>query len=261
MHGIERKTLLRESDVEWTDYAINHYKGCPHGCVYCYAKSQIHDVYWRKRWGEFHDVKPVSNALELLEKDLRKQKPGRVLLCSMCDPYPAKIEKRLELTRRLLERLLNTPLHVLILTKSSFAKRDLDIMESHDNVELGVTLTSLTAEDAKCYEPLTSPPEDRISVLKEAHKRGIKTFMSIEPWIPEVTDPWKIVQQCRDFVDFFIIGALNYRSVPHGYYQRELPELVKKLDKAGVKYMLKRELLQKAGMEKGEASLSGGDGA
>ena len=245
MEGIKRRTLLNESDVEWTDYCINHYIGCVHGCTYCYARK-MHEAFWQGRWGKFQEVKPVLNALDLLERDLRRRKPGTVLLSSMCDPYPPA-EKRLRLTRRILEKLLDTDFHVLVLTKSSLAWWDIDILQGHENVELGVTLTTLSEQQAKRYEPRASPPEDRLHVLEIAHEFGVKTFVSIEPWIPGVTDPWAIVQRCR-FVDRFIIGALNYHTVPQGFYRKELPKLEKKLEDAGVMYLLKKELIQKAGM-------------
>jgi DNA repair photolyase len=246
--AVERRSLLNESDVEWTDYCINHYIGCVHGCTYCYAR-RLHEAFWQGRWGKFHEVKPVRNALELLEKDLHRRKPGTVLLSSMCDPYPPA-EKRLRLTRRILEKLLDTDFHVLVLTKSSLAWWDIDVMEGHENVELGVTLTTLSGKQAKRYEPGASPPEDRLHVLELAKEFGVRTFVSIEPWIPGVTDPWEIVQRCREFVDRFIIGALNYYSVPPGFYRRKLPALVEKLEGAGVEYLLKKELLEKAGVEK-----------
>ncbi len=248
--AVERRSLLNESDVEWTDYCINHYIGCVHGCTYCYAR-RLHKAFWQGRWGKFHEVKPVRNALELLEKDLRRRKPGTVLLSSMCDPYPPA-EKRLRLTRRILEKLLDTDFHVLVLTKSSLAWWDIDIMEGHDNIELGVTLTTLSGEHAAKFEPGASPPEDRLHVLEIAHEFGVKTFVSIEPWIPGVTDPWEIVQRCREFVDRFIIGALNHQRVPQGFYRCELPALVQKLEGAGVGYLLKKELLEKARLEEME---------
>jgi DNA repair photolyase len=256
MQSIKRRSLLNESDVEWTDYCINHYAGCVHGCTYCYARK-LHEAFWRGRWGKFREVKPVRNALELLEKDLRRKKPGTVLLSSMCDPYPPA-EKKLRLTRRILEKLLDTDFHVLVLTKSSLAWWDIDIMEGHDNVELGVTLTTLSEKQAKRYEPRASPPEDRLHVLKVAHEFGVKTFISVEPWIPYVTNPWEIVRHSKRFVDRFIIGALNYVSIPPGFYQRELPALVRKLDSVGVEYMLKSELLEKAGVQNGKHFSGGG---
>ncbi len=244
MHSILRRSLLNPSDVEWTDYCVNHYIGCSHGCTYCYAR-RIHEAFWQGRWGKFQEVKPVQNALELLERNLRRKKPGKVLLSSMCDPYPV-IENRLKLTRRIMERLLGTDFHVPVLTKSSLASRDIDLMEGHDNVELGVTLTTLSEEQARRFEPGASPPGERVQVLREAHAAGVRTFMSIEPWIPGVTDPWKIIRHCRGFVDRFIIGSLNHTAVPGEFYSHELPRLVKKLDREKVNYLLKRELLKKA---------------
>jgi len=246
MHGILRRSLLNKSNVEWTDYCVNHYIGCAHGCTYCYAR-RIHKAFWQGRWGKFQDVKPVQNALDLLERELCRRESGKVLISSMCDPYPP-IEAELRLSRRILERLLGTDFQVLVLTKSSLASRDIDLMKGYENVELGVTLTALSREQAKRFEPGASAPEDRIHVLEVAHDSGVETFVSIEPWIPGVTDPWEIVQRCRGFVDRFIIGSLNHSSVPEGFYQRELSELVKKLDRAGVSYLLKEELLEKAGI-------------
>jgi len=234
---IRRKTLIRRSGVEWTDYNTNIYRGCAHNCKYCYARLMT------KRFEpkplDWRDVKMVENAVELARQEIRALHPGRIMFCSMTDPYQP-IEAETGLARKVLEVLLNSPFHVLILTKSPLVTRDFDLIRSHPNVEVGFTITSL--EDIPFWEPYASGNKKRIEALKKAHSMGIKTFVSIEPWIPDVTYPQPIIEKLREFVDRFIIGSMQYCDVPRSFYAKSLPALISWLKENKINYYLKREL-------------------
>jgi len=235
--AIRRKTLIRRSGVEWTDYNCNIYHGCAHNCKYCYARLMT------KRFEpkplDWRDVKMVENAVELARRDIRALRPGRIMFCSMTDPYQP-IEVETGLARRVLEVLLDSPFHVLILTKSSLVTRDYDLIQGLDNVEVGFTITSL--EDIPFWEPYAPGNTKRIKALKKAHSIGINTFASIEPWIPEITHPQSIIEKLKDSVDSFIIGSMQYCDVPHRFYADRLPELIAWLDENKINYYLKKEL-------------------
>jgi len=188
---------------------------------------------------DWRDVKMVENAVELARRDVRALRPGRIMFCSMADPYQP-IEAETELARRVLEVLLNSPFYILILTKSPLVTRDYDLIRGHGNVEVGFTITSV--EDIPFWEPYAPGNTKRIEALKKAHGMGIKTFASIEPWIPDVTHPESIIEKLRDFVDRFIIGSMQYCDVPRSFYARHLPALISWLNENKISYYLKKEL-------------------
>ena len=222
--------MLNESRVEWPDhtghckklYNCNHYRGCSHDCVYCYARK-MSQRYRPSKWCE---ASPVRDAVLSVEKDLRTKEPGRVMFSSMTDPYQP-IEASLGLSREILTRLFDSKFYTLIITKSDLVRRDFDLFAGRRNVELGMTITGL-GDEATRYEPVAPPNSRRIEALREAHARGIKTFVSLEPWIPDVTKPLEIIPALAPFVDRWIVGTMNYCGASREVYAREAP-LVKKL--------------------------------
>ena len=235
--AVRRKTLIRRSGVEWTDYNANIYHGCAHNCRYCYARLMT------KRFEpnplDWRDVKIVENAVELARRDIRALRPGRIMFCSMTDPYQP-IEAETGLARKVLEVRLDSPFHVLILTKSPLVTRDYDLIRGHSNVEVGFTITSL--DDIPFWEPYAPGNKKRTEALKKAHSIGIKTFVSIEPWIPEMTHPQSIAEKLKDDIDRFIIGSMQYSDVPRRLYTDSLPCLITWLDENKINYYRKKEL-------------------
>jgi len=180
----------------------------------------------------------VENAVELARRDIRDLRPGRIMFCSMTDPYQP-IEAETRLARKVLEVLLDSPFHVLILTKSLLVTRDYDLIRRR-NVEVGFTITSL--EDIPFWEPYAPGNTKRIEALKKAHSMGIETFVSIEPWIPEITHPRSIIEKLKDSVDRFIIGSMQYCDVSRSFYIRQLPDLISWLKENKINHYLKKEL-------------------
>jgi len=188
---------------------------------------------------DWRDVKMVENAVELARRDIRALRPGRIMFCSMTDPYQP-IEAETGLAGRVLEVLLDSPFHVLILTKSPLVTRDYNLIRSHSNVEVGFTITSL--EDIPFWEPYAPGNTKRIEALNRAHSLGIKTFVSIEPWIPEITNPRSMIEKLKNSVDRFIIGSMQYCDVPRSFYAKRLPALISWLDENKANCYLKKEL-------------------
>jgi DNA repair photolyase len=87
-------------------------------------------------------------------------------------------------------------------------------------MEVGFTITSL--QDIPFRQPYAPGNTNRIQALKKAHELAIKTFASIEHWIPDVTYPQLIIEKLRDFVDRFIIGSMQYHGVPRAFYAERL---------------------------------------
>jgi DNA repair photolyase len=179
---VECKSVLSKSKL--SDYTVNCYTGCLHACVYCYARYMKRFSGHGEPWGKFVDVK--VNSPDVLERELKRAEPGRVIMSSVCDGWQP-LEREYEVSRRCLTLLLRYGFHVTILTKSSFIRDDLDILEGAD-VELGMTLT--TMDNALCskIEPGASPTSERIDTLREAADRGIKIWAFLGPFMPFLSD-------------------------------------------------------------------------
>jgi len=160
-----------------TGYTANLYKGCTHGCVYCYAPSLTHD---ERRWGSYVDVK--VNAPGILEKELRGLRKDEVFLSSASDPYQP-VEARYGITRRCLEVLLRHRYPVSILTRSPLVLRDLDLLKKLDWVRVGMSITSVPV---RRFEPGVPPLQRRIDTLRKLSKAGISTWVSLAPVIPGI---------------------------------------------------------------------------
>lgn len=218
---IECKSCMTKSKI--TDYVINPYVGCQHGCKYCYASFIKKFQNIKDKWGTF--CFPKINCPDLLKDELRKNKPGNIWLSSVCDPY-TPIEGKYKLTRKILETIASPrykdKFSIEILTKSALVKRDFDLLKKLD-VKLGVSVNNLDTKTARIIEPLASPPKERIKVLKKAHDLGIKTYGFISPVLPGITNLSKIFEELK-FTDYVWVELLNtYPST----MKRLMPEIKK----------------------------------
>ena len=198
---------------EYADLALNLYKGCHHACTYCYAPIAT----CVKRENFTNAVEPKGAIIERLRRDLRLIEKNNeftkspVLMSFTCDPYQP-LEEDLQLTRTAI-RLLNLyDYPVRILTKGGdLAQRDLDVLSQFKGNEFGVTLTLLDPKIQQVWEPNAAPPKQRIENLKEAKKRNIKTWLSLEP----IIDPEQaldVIDETHEFTDFYGVGKLNYNK-------------------------------------------------
>lgn len=232
------------SGVEYADENITVYSSCPFHCKYCWANSPL----WRYRIRHPH---PLREA----ERLSRARKSRTIVVSFMTDVYqPLELEQGL--TRRVLEVLsFSKVLHrVLILTKNPMLalERDGSYNMRGRNVWLGSTVTAL---DSIPDEPNAPGNPERLEALQLAHQMKIVTWMSIEPWIPNVTDPTAIIKESHRYIDWYVLGKLNYAKshgykIPQNYYKTRLPEVVKLLDRLGKPFLIKKELLEEAGIEK-----------
>ncbi len=196
----------RGKAAEYSPLAMNLYSGCSHGCVYCYAPAATY-----KQREVFHvNPKPRQNFFAELEKDLRKYRGDKrpVLLCFTTDPYQP-IEDTAKLTRLALRGLVENGNAAKVLTKGGMrAARDFDLMKS-GNVDFGATLTLMDESESRIWEPFAAGPSERITALRTARERGIRTWVSLEPVIdPEAV--YALIQATHKFVDLFKVGKLNY---------------------------------------------------
>ena len=215
MKMIRRKTLLYKSGVEYADYCINHAEGCSHGCrCPCYAMMM------KKRCGVIKDyndwIKPkiVSNALELLDKELPrlKNKIKVVHLSFTTDPFMYKQKEISDLTLKIIERLSEDNIRCTVLTKGILPKELINTEKYGVNNEYGITLVSLSSKFKSIFEPGSAPYKKRIKSLKYLHKKGLKTWISMEPYpTPNLVrqDLERILREIS-FTDKIVFGKLNY---------------------------------------------------
>lgn len=176
---ITAKAILSKSEVY--DYALNPYVGCLHECAYCYARFMKRFSGHRERWGDFVDVK--INAVELLEKEIRKKKAGRVWVSGVCDPYQP-VEKRYALTRRCIDILAQNGWPFTIQTKSPLVVRDVDILKRAKDARVGFTITTADERIRKIFEPGAPPIPKRVEALSTLRRECIETFVMIAPILP-----------------------------------------------------------------------------
>lgn len=188
MDYIDAKTIVtRTKTTSWfgTEYNMNIYKGCCHGCIYCDSRSDCYRV------ENFDTVRAKKNALAIIRDDLqRKIRSGVVATGSMSDPYNP-FERELLLTRHALELLDAYEFGVAIATKSPLVTRDIDILKqisSHSPTLVKITVT--TAVDALCrvIERNVPPSSERFAALRELSGSGIYCGVLLMPLLPFITD-------------------------------------------------------------------------
>lgn len=212
---IYAKSILSESKV--SDYTINPYFGCEHGCTYCYVRKFKERFSTHKEpWGKFVDVK--INAVELLQKEIKKKEVGRVWISGMCDPYQP-IEKKYELTKKCLEILLEYDWTVTIQTKSPLVLRDIELLKRFNDVEAGFTITTADEKIRQIFEPNAPPIKKRIDALEKLHNIGIKTYAMIGPILPKAEN---LVTELVGKVDYMLIDRMNYHYADWIYRKHKL---------------------------------------
>ena len=171
-------------------YSLNPYQGCEHGCIYCYARNS-HE-YWGYSAGMDFEQKILvkRNAVELLEKKLQSSrwKAVPIVMSGNTDCYQP-VEKKLEITRQLLQTFLKYKHPVSIITKNSLVLRDLDILKelAKDNlVQVHLSITSLDEATRRLLEPRTATIKKRMETLEKLSAVGVPVSVMMAPIIPGI---------------------------------------------------------------------------
>lgn len=190
----EAKTIISTTDSPDLRHfnSINPYRGCEHGCIYCYARNS-HE-YWGFSAGLDFETKITvkKNAPRLLEKLFNSKgwEPATIMLSGNTDCYqPA--ERKFQITRQLLEVCLRYRNPVSILTKNALVLRDRDILEKLAKLNLvhaAVSITSLNEDLRNKLEPRTVTASRRLQVLKSLHECGVPMGIMSAPIIPGLND-------------------------------------------------------------------------
>ena len=188
-----RKIIARNDSPDISfDRSINPYRGCEHGCVYCFARP-THAYLGLSPGLDFESklfMKP--NAPELLERELSAPdySPKTIAIGTNTDPYQP-IERRYQIMRRILEVLDRAGHPVGIVTKSALVLRDLDIlvrMAERNLVKVALSVTTLDAELARVMEPRAATPPRRLEALRQLTAAGVPTSAMVAPVIPAIND-------------------------------------------------------------------------
>lgn len=166
-------------------YTVNCYRGCVHGCTYCFAR-RYHEYIGYGAGTDFETkivVKP--NAPELLRRELRKcrDKMPHLDFSFATDPY-LPLEASYELTRKCLEVCVEFKIPVGVITKSPLVTRDIDVLTRLERVSVFFSLPFLTKEKSNPFEPYTPVPEARFRAMKTLADAGIEVGIGIAPIIP-----------------------------------------------------------------------------
>lgn len=209
------------------EQSINPYKGCEHGCIYCFARPS-HSYLNLSPGLDFESrIFYKENAAETLEGELRKPgyRPSPISLGINTDAYqPA--ERKLRVTRSILEVLWEYRHPVSLLTKSTLIQRDLDIlsqMAEHNLVSAAVSLTSLDPAIKRTLEPRTASPQARLRTIAALQEAGVPVGVMTAPVIPAITD---------HELESLLQAASAHGARSAGYVLLRLPWQVKDLFRA-----------------------------
>ena len=219
MKTIERKTMLYKTGVEYGDYTINHVQGCAHGCKFpCYAMMMAKRFGKVKTYEDWCEPKIVSNALEILDKEIPKLKDKitSVQLCFSTDPFMYGFDEVKDLSLNIIEKLNNADIKCTVLTKGLLP---IELANYSRQNEYGITLVSLDEGFRQKFEPQTARFVERIASLRALHDAGCYTWVSIEPYpTPNIINQdLTTLLESIDFVDKIIFGRMHYNKEVSGY--------------------------------------------
>ncbi len=184
--------------------SLNPYRGCEHGCIYCYARP-THEYLGFSAGLDFESkIMVKTDGPELLRVELEspRWKPQVLVMSGVTDPYQP-VEKKLRITRGCLEVLAKFRNPVAIITKNRLVTRDVDLLcelARFNSVAVNISVTSLDPKLQRVLEPRTSSPEARLGTIRQLRAAGIPIGVMVAPVIPGLTDHEvpKILEACAE---------------------------------------------------------------
>ncbi|HEY3785649.1 MAG TPA: PA0069 family radical SAM protein [Steroidobacteraceae bacterium] len=206
------------------DQSINPYRGCEHGCVYCYARPS--HAYMGLSAGLDFETQLFykADAAHVLRSELAR--PGYVckpiMLGANTDPYQP-VERRMRVTRSILEVLTTSRHPVSVITKSASVLRDLDLLTDlarNNLTSVSISITSLQTQTKRTLEPRAASPQARLTAIRKLAEAGVPVGVMVAPVIPALTD-----HELEDILE----AAAAARACWAGYVMLRLPYEVKDL--------------------------------
>ena len=210
------KDYLTKSNLPDSDYVINPYICCTHGCKYCYASFMKRFTGHKENWGEFIDIKRCDKLI-----DLKKIAGKNVFLSSVTDCYN-QYERDYCITRNILKQLVNSDCNLSISTKSKLILRDIDLLRQMKNLIVCISINTLD-EKFRCDMDNASTIKERMDTLKELHNNGIYTVLFMSPIFPYITEWKKIIDSTKDYTSEYWFENLNLR----GSYKKDIFNYIK----------------------------------
>ena len=216
VNEITVNNYLTKSNLPDSDYVINPYVGCTHGCKYCYASFMKRFTGHKENWGDFIDIKRCNKPI-----DLKKISGKNVFLSSVTDCYN-QYEKDFCITRNILEQLVDSDCNLSISTKSKLILRDIDLLKQMKNLIVCMSINTLN-EKFRSDMDNASTIKERMDTLKELHNNGIYIVLFMSPIFPYITEWKEIIDQTKDYVDEYWFENLNLR----GNYKKEILDYIR----------------------------------
>jgi DNA repair photolyase len=220
-HARSVLTRNRSPDVGF-DWSLNPYRGCEHGCVYCYARP-THEYLGFSAGLDFESrIMVKEDAPELLEAELARPgwSPVPLVMSGVTDPYQP-LERKLQLARRCLEVLVRARHPVAIITKSRLVERDVDLLSAlagFGAAHVTITVTTLDRRLQRSLEPRAAPPEHRFAAIRSLSTAGIPVAVNVAPIIPGLTE---------HEIPAILQAAGNAGATAAGYVTLRLPGAVR----------------------------------
>lgn len=253
---IQVKSILnkhkKRDDWFLDDYTVNPYSGCSFNCIYCYTRGSKYGTHMAKT------LSVKINAPELLEKQLlRRAKKGEygIIFIASQEAY-LPIEEKYKITRKLLEIILKYRFPVEVVTKSTLALRDLDLLREIDKnailpddlrpklkhgTIISLSISTLDEKLAKILEPGAPAPRERLKTMQKCKEEGFFVGVNFIPVLPFLSDSNEqldeMIKTAKDYgADFVFVGGLTLfgsgptdsKTLYYKFLERYYPELVSK---------------------------------
>ena len=208
-NGFLKLHSWRKKNFDGDEYfVINPYFGCMFSCNHCAAKISYR-MRIKQEWCS--TVIAKTNLIKQLEKSAIKLSGKNVYLSSLSDPYQEP-EQTLKITQQILEILPKDVAKLRIITKSPLILRDLELLKRFNNIEIGVSIFTLQEKYINEFEKNVPSVDERIELIASLKEGGVKTFLNIYPFLPEITMLEKMISILDEDVDFIRIIPPNWKS-------------------------------------------------
>jgi DNA repair photolyase len=180
-------TRVQGMPFQWS---LNPYRGCSHGCPYCYARDFFRRMDRDPGAGFDQEIEVKTNFAAVLDRELRRPHEGSIALGTATDPYQP-CEGRYRVTRRALEALVRHPMPLAVITKGTLIVRDIDLLvRIARRVELRIwsSITTIDPTVARQIEPGAPPPTKRLEAIRRMRAAGLRTGVLLAPVVPGITD-------------------------------------------------------------------------